>query len=89
MNIRTFIALEISDVIRNQITLIQKQLMNKGAEVKWSKKENIHLTLKFMGEIDDTKHIKIFEAMDNVGKNARSLKLAFTDLGMFPNEFHF
>ena len=87
MNIRTFIALEISDVIRNQITLIQKQLANKGAEVKWSKKENIHLTLKFMGEIDDKKHVKIIEAIDSVGENTRRLKLFLTELGMFPNEF--
>ena len=83
MNIRTFIALEISNDIRNQITNIQKHLMNKGAELKWIKNENIHLTLRFLGEIDDKYHDKIFEAMNKVAGDAKSLYFSLTGLGMF------
>ena len=88
MNIRTFIALGISNDIRNQITNIQKHLMNKGAELKWIKNENIHLTLRFLGEIDDKYHDKIFEAMNKVAEDARSVNLSLTGLGMFPDENH-
>lgn len=88
MNIRTFIALEISDVIRNQITIIQKQLTNKGAELNWIKNENIHLTLRFLGEIDDNNHNKIFEAMNKVAENARCLNLSLTELGMFSDKYN-
>ena len=88
MNIRTFIALEISDVIRNQITIIQKQLTNKGAELNWIKNENIHLTLRSLGEIDDNNHNKIFEAMNKVAENARCLNLSLTELGMFSDKYN-
>ncbi len=88
MIIRTFIALEISNVIRNQITDIQKNLLNKGAEIRWIRNDNIHLTLRFLGEIENKSHDKIFEAMNNVAEDARSLKLSLTGLGMFPDENH-
>lgn len=88
MIIRTFIALEISNVIRKQITNIQKNLMNKGAEIRWIKNDNIHLTLRFLGEIENKYHDKIFEAMNNVAEDARSLNLSLTGLGMFPDENH-
>ncbi len=88
MNIRTFIALEISNIIRNQITNIQKHLMNKGAEIRWIKNDNIHLTLRFVGEIDNKNHDKIFEAMNKVAENARPITLNLTELGMFPDENH-
>jgi len=88
MIIRTFIALEISNVIRNQITNIQKHLMNKGAELRWIKNDNIHLTLRFLGEIDNKNHDKIFEAMNNAAEDTRSLNLSLTGLGMFPDENH-
>jgi len=86
MKIRTFIALEIADVIKEQLTHIQRQLMNKGAELKWIKKENIHLTLKFLGEIDENNHNKIFELMNHASENAGSLNLSLSELGMFPDE---
>lgn len=86
MKIRTFIALEIADAIKEQLTHVQNQLMNKGAELKWLKKENIHLTLRFLGEIDEKIHNKIFDLMNHVAENVSSLNLSLAELGMFPNE---
>lgn len=88
MNIRTFIALEISDVIRNQIVIIQNQLMKESAELKWIKYENIHLTLRFLGEIDDRYHENLFKAMNKVAEDTRSLNLSLTKLGLFPDVNH-
>ena len=48
---RTFIAIELSREIKEYLIQIQSHLKYSGADVKWVFPENIHLTLKFLGEI--------------------------------------
>ena len=50
--IRTFIAIELPDTIIEHIALIQKKLKKSGLRARWVKPGNIHLTLKFLGDID-------------------------------------
>ena len=50
---RTFIAIDIPDSIKNEIIKIQNSLPEFIG--KKTEKENLHLTLKFLGEIDEEK----------------------------------
>ena len=50
---RTFIGVDISDVIRTNTVALQKELAKTGAGVKWVSAESIHVTLLFLGEVDD------------------------------------
>ena len=52
---RTFIAIELSGEIKNSLAQIESHLKYSGADVKWVEKDNIHLTLKFFGEITEEK----------------------------------
>ncbi len=58
---RAFIAIELSPPIREKLAELQALLKKSGADVKWVKPDNIHLTLKFLGEIDEEKRGKIEE----------------------------
>ena len=49
--IRCFIAIDIGSQIIDQISAFQNALINTGADVKLVGTENIHITLKFLGEI--------------------------------------
>src|SRR5262249_46025518 len=51
--LRTFIAVELPDAIRSRLTSLQKSLGETGADVKWVEAENLHVTLLFLGEVDE------------------------------------
>ena len=52
---RTFIAIELEKEIRDTLFQIQEELKSVQADVKWIKTANIHLTLKFLGEVEEAK----------------------------------
>ncbi len=81
---RAFIAIELSEEIRNSLAQIQSHLKYAGADVKWVEKDNIHLTLKFLGEVSDEKIEKIKSILDEIGKTVKSFEISLKDIGAFP-----
>jgi len=49
---RAFIAIDLSPVIRSGLRAVSQQLRRETRAVRWVAPESIHLTLKFLGEID-------------------------------------
>lgn len=81
---RTFIAVEISDEISNALAQLEARLKYAGADVKWVRPENIHLTLKFLGEISEEKAKEVIAALDGIAKSAKSFELSVKEVGAFP-----
>lgn len=81
---RLFIAIELSDDIRNTLSQIQAHLKYAGADVKWVEKDNIHLTLKFLGEVTEEKAEKIKTILDEIGKTSKPFEISVKDIGAFP-----
>ncbi len=81
---RTFIAIELSDEIKTTLALIQSHLKYSSADVKWVAKDNIHLTLKFLGEITEEKCEKVKAALDVIAKSTKPFELSIKDIGAFP-----
>lgn len=50
---RTFIAIELPKNIRDSLEKLQEQLKKSEADVKWVAPDNMHLTLKFLGEEEE------------------------------------
>ena len=61
---RLFIALIIPGEIKKKITEIRKEILPEGDKHKWEREEKIHLTLKFIGEVEDTKVEKISQSLN-------------------------
>ena len=51
--IRTFIAVDPGKAVRDRAVALQENLVRAGVEVKWVEPENLHVTLLFLGEVDD------------------------------------
>lgn len=81
---RAFIAVELPKTTRDSLRHIQEELKASGADVKWVKPENIHLTLKFLGEIDPDQLAKINLILDAVSKEKKSFSIRLSSLGAFP-----
>lgn len=81
---RTFIAIELSEPIRNALSQIEAHLKYSGADVKWVREENIHLTLKFLGEIPEENIAKIKSILDEIGKSTPPFEISIKDIGAFP-----
>ncbi len=84
-HMRTFIAIELSDEIRSSLLQIESHLKYSGADVKWVDVGNIHLTLKFLGDITEEKCEKIKSILDEIAKNSKSFEISIKDIGTFPN----
>ena len=82
---RTFIAIEISAEIRAALTRIESHLKYSGADVKWVSPENIHLTLKFLGEITEEKYEEVKVSLDEVAKTVAPFEISLKNIGAFPN----
>ena len=81
---RLFIAIELSDPVKDSLTQIQSHLKYAAADVKWVERDNIHLTLKFLGEIDEKKAAVISTILDNIAKDFSPFEITIKDLGVFP-----
>ncbi len=84
-SIRTFICLEIPDSVRSRIGALQQQLKGLGGDVAWVKPGNIHLTLKFLGELPASKHVPVRHICSRVAHNLRPVPFEVSGVGCFPS----
>jgi 2'-5' RNA ligase len=84
---RLFVAIDLNDDARRAIAAEQKRLMRELAEEKSSlrmvRPEQIHLTLAFLGEVDEVRGAALVEAM-RAEVEASSFAVVFAGLGVFP-----
>ncbi|WP_027399996.1 RNA 2',3'-cyclic phosphodiesterase [Anaerovorax odorimutans] len=78
---RLFLAINFNKNIKQKLKNIQKQLKEKTYKGNFSREENFHLTLVFLGEISENKVFLIKNAMDNI--NTEAFSIAFNKLGVF------
>jgi len=82
--IRCFLALDLPDSLRPQLALVQGELKRSDADVRWVAVGNIHLTLKFFGNLPDAEIDPITEAAREVAQQQAPFQLQVTDAGAFP-----
>jgi len=82
---RAFIAIELPQEIKDYLARLQAKLKKSGADIKWVEPQNIHLTLKFLGDIDDYALDKIKTIIDKDACLKNEFSLNLSELGTFPN----
>ncbi len=84
-NIRSFIAIELSEVLRHNIKHLLDEFKKSAADVKWVRPEGIHLTLKFLGSVSHENLEKIAEAITPVVATYEPFHLTAHGVGCFPS----
>ena len=85
MKVRGFIAVDISREIRNAITRVQSTFQVREPRVNWVEPDNLHLTLKFCGLIDDPDILGIAEVLKQQFQGSGSFPLYCEGVGTFPD----
>jgi 2'-5' RNA ligase len=84
---RCFIAIDIDEEIRNALGNLQRKLRDsidvKKGDINWVNPNNIHLTLKFLGEIKDEKAAEICNIVKAAAGRHKSFELDIESVGSF------
>ena len=83
--LRTFIAITLNSEIQQFLSRTQDHLKKLGCDIKWVKPENIHFTLKFLGDVKLKKIDEVKQTLENLAKNMQPVDIELTQLGAFPN----
>ena len=83
---RAFIAIDLSPEIKASLSSLVKTLRQTRAEIKWVGENSFHLTLKFLGEIDEKDLEPIISAMEAEAKKSQPFRLECHSIGYFPEK---
>lgn len=84
-SIRAFICLDIPQSVKQRIDALQRDLRQIGAQVSWVKPDNIHLTLKFLGDVAESRIESIRKAVEIAARATRALEIEVAGTGCFPS----
>ncbi len=82
--IRTFIAVEISKAIRRRAVDLIHRLDKSGASVNWVPPENMHLTLKFLGNVHNRELSTVCDALETTVWEMPDFSIQCHGAGVFP-----
>ncbi len=85
MLVRTFLALPLDDGIQGRLVAAQESLASAGARVRWVARENLHLTVKFLGGVEDRALGEVCAAAKRSAGEVEPFAFAVRGLSAVPN----
>lgn len=82
---RTFLALDIGTAVRQRAEAVQQELATTGADVKWVDPKSMHLTLLFLGDLDDRDLAEVCKLAAKAAAKVDEFRFSIAGLGAFPN----
>ena len=89
--IRTFLAVELSEPLRTHLATIQADLkqrmanaLTRNVSISWVRPASLHVTVKFLGDIDEGLVLPLKEAITELLSAHRPIAVPVTRLGVFP-----
>ncbi len=85
MPVRTFVALELSRPVKEGILDLIETLRRRGVRASWSGEATLHLTLKFLGDVDEELLPDVIGAVRRASARVPSFAFELGSLGAFPS----
>jgi 2'-5' RNA ligase len=79
------VALRLPAEVQQIIGELQDRIHVPGVKVKWVEPENLHLTLKFLGDVPVARLDDVFRAVEAGCSGSRAFEISIEDVGAFPN----
>lgn len=83
--VRTFVAVELTPEIRTRANQLIGALRRVVADVRWSPPENMHLTLKFLGDVEVLEVPRVCDAVKQAVRDATPFNIEIRGAGAFPD----
>lgn len=83
--IRTFVCIEIPESIKERIAELQRHLRQLDSRVSWTKPSNIHLTLKFLGDLPPSRIERVRQAAERSAISIDPFEIEVGGAGCFPS----
>jgi RNA 2',3'-cyclic 3'-phosphodiesterase len=84
---RLFVAIAVPEPVRNEMARVQQELKPLAlGDVRWTKPEQLHLTLKFLGNVPSGSLEAVKQSMAEACGEVRPFSLRAKGIGFFPNE---
>ena len=81
---RAFIAIDIDETVRQKLVAAQKGLAATGAQLNIVGAENVHVTMKFLGDVQESKMAAVADAIRAAVKGVQPFDMAVRGIGVFP-----
>jgi 2'-5' RNA ligase len=85
MKIRTFVCVELPEAERERLGLFQARLRAHGARISWASTATMHLTLAFLGDVDESRVADVVAATERGAAAAEAFELRVAGCGGFPS----
>jgi RNA 2',3'-cyclic 3'-phosphodiesterase len=82
--IRTFIAIELPAAVVATAGAVQDELKSRKLKLRWVKPQNMHLTLKFIGEMPAIRVSEVAAALKEITRGLPPFELIVQGMGVFP-----
>ena len=82
--LRLFVAISLSEDIKKKFTEILKELYSLPLKIKWVEVKNLHLTLKFIGNVKHNDLKQINNELTNASTKVGSFSFLCHNLELFP-----
>ena len=83
---RTFVAVNLPDARKDQMQYIQNSIKPYTKRARFTRRANLHLTLKFLGELDSKGKEKAIKAIEKACVHTKSFEVTFDKLVYFGKE---
>lgn len=83
---RTFIAIELDAALRRPLLKLLREELPQTRDVRWATEQQLHVTLKFLGEISDAQLPRVCEAVQTASTQVPPFPLSISGLGCFPGQ---
>jgi RNA 2',3'-cyclic 3'-phosphodiesterase len=84
--VRVFIAIDLEPEIKTALKALVRELEATRADIRWATAQGMHLTLKFLGPIDNGQTARVREILANVARHHPPFPLRLEGTGAFPSE---
>ena len=82
--IRAFLAMQLPETLRQEVAHLQSELKTHDADVKWIPVQNLHLTLKFLGNIEENQAAPLTETLKALTSSLSPFTFSLEGIGAFP-----